>query len=127
MILINILELLFGMVFLGIGYTCSMIIFLVLVIITLIISIFAFPRYVILDYGQISIIYIHKKKDYGYSDVQSFEIDDLIKTIKLNIIGRKAPIEFFYSDEELDEIRRTFGKYRIKRRFSGKEERKNSK
>jgi hypothetical protein len=77
-----------------------------------------------MDLGLIQIAYILGKKDIGYSDIEWFEIDDLMNTIKLKIIGRKATISFFYSEDELEDIRRIFGQYRVKRRFMGDEKKK---
>lgn len=111
-------------IFLGM-FGIFLIIFLIMVIIGLSVSIFIFPNYVIMDYGQIKMAYIFRNKEIYYSDVEWFEIDDLMKTIKLKIISRNSPISFFYSEDELEYIRRIFGRYRIKRRFRGKEKRKN--
>jgi hypothetical protein len=72
-----------------------------------------------MDYGQIKIVYIFRKKDINYSEIEWFEIDNIMNTINLKIIGRRAPINFFYSDDELEEVRRIFGKYRVKRRSKG--------
>ena len=47
-----------------------------------------------------------------------------MKTVKLKIIGIKSPIDFFYSDDDLEGIRSKFGRYRVKRRFKGDEKRK---
>ncbi len=107
------------------AFSIFLILYLIIAIIGVSISFFIFPRYVIMEYGQIRMVYVFRKKVFNYTDIEWFGIDDLMKTVKLKITGIKSPIDFFYSDDDLEGIRSTFGRYRVKRRFKGDEKRKN--
>jgi hypothetical protein len=111
-----IIELLLNDVILNI----PVIFFLIITAIVLFVSLFIFPNYVIIEYGQLTFVYfLGFKKTIYFSEIEEYDIDTMLYTISLKVRNKNSFLDFFYSPQELDPITDLFKTYKIRKRDNG--------
>jgi len=96
------------------------VVFTFIMIVSLIVIFFVYyPTHVVLEADGVLVKFpLHRRKKILYDKLKEFTVDDLLKSILLTLKAA-TPMEFFYSEDELGQIRSILQTHGIPERREG--------